>query len=232
MKLICLDTCTCALSVAAMQDGALVSAMWHRAQVNHSVRLMPMLSQMLETLGWDAKDVDFWAAVSGPGSFTGVRIGVSSVRALAHGWKKPVVSVNTLEALAMSFPMERALVVPLLDARRDQVYAAAYDMTSGFPKEVMPPCAAALDDFLKRLPEYAAIRFVGDGATAHEETLSAIPNAVVTPEYLQFPMASAAAPLAQKRALEGEICKYDELEPIYLRDSQAEQSLKKKEAAR
>ena len=232
MKLICLDTCTCALSVAAMQDGALVSAMWHRAQVNHSVLLMPMLSQMLETLGWDAKDVDFWAAVSGPGSFTGVRIGVSSVRALAHGWKKPDVSVNTLEALAMSFPMERALVVPLLDARRDQVYAAAYDMTSGFPKEVMPPCAAALDDFLKRLPEYAAIRFVGDGATAHEETLSAIPNAVVTPEYLQFPMASAAAPLAQKRALEGEICKYDELEPIYLRDSQAEQSLKKKEAAR
>ena len=232
MKLICLDTCTRALSVAAMQDGALVSAMWHRAQVNHSVLLMPMLSQMLETLGWDAKDVDFWAAVSGPGSFTGVRIGVSSVRALAHGWKKPVVSVNTLEALAMSFPMERALVVPLLDARRDQVYAAAYDMTSGFPKEVMPPCAASLDDFLKRLPEQAAIRFVGDGATAHEETLSAIPNAVVTPEYLQFPMASAAAPLAQKRALEGEICKYDELEPIYLRDSQAEQSLKKKEVAR
>lgn len=232
MKLICLDTCTRALSVAAMQDGALVSAMWHRAQVNHSVLLMPMLSQMLETLGWDAKDVDFWAAVSGPGSFTGVRIGVSSVRALAHGWKKPVVSVNTLEALAMSFPMERALVVPLLDARRDQVYAAAYDMTSGFPKEVMPPCAASLDDFLKRLPKQAAIRFVGDGATAHEETLSAIPNAVVTPEYLQFPMASAAAPLAQKRALEGEICKYDELEPIYLRDSQAEQSLKKKEAAR
>ena len=232
MKLICLDTCTRALSVAAMQDGALVSAMWHRAQVNHSVLLMPMLSQMLETLGWDAKDVDFWAAVSGPGSFTGVRIGVSSVRALAHGWKKPVVSVNTLEALAMSFPMERALVVPLLDARRGQVYAAAYDMTSGFPKEVMPPCAASLDDFLKRLPEQAAIRFVGDGATAHEETLSAIPNAVVTPEYLQFPMASAAAPLAQKRALEGEICKYDELEPIYLRDSQAEQSLKKKEAAR
>ena len=232
MKLICLDTCTRALSVAAMQDGALVSAMWHRAQVNHSVLLMPMLSQMLETLGWDAKDVDFWAAVSGPGSFTGVRIGVSSVRALAHGWKKPVVSVNTLEALAMSFPMERALVVPLLDARREQVYAAAYDMTSGFPKEVMPPCAAALDDFLKRLPEQAAIRFVGDGATAHEETLLAIPNAVVTPEYLQFPMASAAAPLAQKRALEGEICKYDELEPIYLRDSQAEQSLKKKEAAR
>ena len=232
MKLICLDTCTRALSVAAMQDGALVSAMWHRAQVNHSVLLMPMLSQMLETLGWDAKDVDFWAAVSGPGSFTGVRIGVSSVRALAHGWKKPVVSVNTLEALAMSFPMERALVVPLLDARREQVYAAAYDMTSGFPKEVMPPCAASLDDFLKRLPEQAAIRFVGDGATAHEETLSAIPNAVVTLEYLQFPMASAAAPLAQKRALEGEICKYDELEPIYLRDSQAEQSLKKKEAAR
>ena len=232
MKLICLDTCTRALSVAAMQDGALVSAMWHRAQVNHSVLLMPMLSQMLETLGWDAKDVDFWAAVSGPGSFTGVRIGVSSVRALAHGWKKPVVSVNTLEALAMSFPMECALVVPLLDARRDQVYAAAYDMTSGFPKEVMPPCAASLDDFLKRLPEQAAIRFVGDGATAHEETFSAIPNAVVTPEYLQFPMASAAAPLAQKRALEGEICKYDELEPIYLRDSQAEQSLKKKEAAR
>lgn len=232
MKLICLDTCTRALSVAAMQDGALVSAMWHRAQVNHSVLLMPMLSQMLETLGWDAKDVDFWAAVSGPGSFTGVRIGVSSVRALAHGWKKPVVSVNTLEALAMSFPMERALVVPLLDARREQVYAAAYDMTSGFPKEVMPPCAASLDDFLKRLPEQAAIRFVGDGATAHEETLSAIPNAVVTPEYLQFPMASAAAPLAQKRTLEGEICKYDELEPIYLRDSQAEQSLKKKEAAR
>ena len=232
MKLICLDTCTRALSVAAMQDGALVSAMWHRAQVNHSVLLMPMLSQMLETLGWDAKDVDCWAAVSGPGSFTGVRIGVSSVRALAHGWKKPVVSVNTLEALAMSFPMERALVVPLLDARREQVYAAAYDMTSGFPKEVMPPCAASLDDFLNRLPEQTAIRFVGDGATAHEETLSAIPNAVVTPEYLQFPMASAAAPLAQKRALEGEICKYDELEPIYLRDSQAEQSLKKKEAAR
>ena len=110
MKLVCLDTCTKSLSIAAMEDGNLLSSRWHNANVNHSVLLMPMLSEMLETLGWDAKDVDVWAAVAGPGSFTGVRIGVSSTRALAHGWQKPAVSVNTLEALAMQCPVENTLI--------------------------------------------------------------------------------------------------------------------------
>lgn len=228
MKLVCLDTCTRALSVAAMQDGALTAHRWQYARTHHSVLLMPMLSEMLETLGWDAREVDVWAAVAGPGSFTGVRIGVSSVRALAHGWQKDVVGVNTLEALAMQFPFERALVVPLLDARRDQVYAAAYDMSDGFPREVCAPCAASLEDFLQTLPK-EAIRFVGDGATAHQTRLLTIPNACVTPEYLHLPTASAAVALAWHDALSGRTMRYDELEPIYLRDSQAQRDLSARE---
>ncbi len=229
MKLICLDTCTRALSVAAMEDEVLLGERLQYAQVNHSVLLMPMLSELMETLGWDAKDVDVWAAVSGPGSFTGVRIGVSSVRALAHGWKRPVVSVGTLETLAMQFCGASALVVPLLDARRRQVYAAAYDVHTGAQiKCICAPCAMELDAFVAALPEGEKI-FVGDGAQAHRESLSALPGAVVAPAYLQWPRAGVAAGIAWQKALAGDTLAYDALEPVYLRESQAQQSLRARE---
>ena len=228
MKLVCLDTCTKSLSIAAMEDGVLLASRWHNANVNHSVLLMPMLSEMLETLGWDAKDVDIWAAVAGPGSFTGVRIGVSSTRALAHGWQKSVVSVNTLEALCMQMPANDALIVPMLDARRNQIYAAAYVMENGTPKEVLAPCADSIETFLEQVKavDVKRIVFIGDGATAHKEMLEELGQ--VMPEYLQMPQASAAAALAYKRAVAGETLKHTELEPIYLRKSQAERELEQK----
>lgn len=228
MKLVCLDTCTKSLSIAAMEDGALLASRWHNANVNHSVLLMPMLSEMLETLGWDAKDVDIWAAVAGPGSFTGVRIGVSSVRALAHGWQKQVVSVNTLEALCMQAPMEGTLIAPMLDARRNQIYAAAYTMENGEPRQVLEPCADSIENFVELVKAQNADRvlFIGDGATAHLDLLQELGQ--VLPAHLQMPQASAAAALAYRKAQAGQTVTHTELEPIYLRKSQAERELEQK----
>ena len=228
MKLICLDTCTRALSVAAMQDGALVSAMWHRAQVNHSVLLMPMLSQMLETLGWDAKDVDFWAAVSGPGSFTGVRIGVATVKGLALGTDRPCVGVSTLEAMAWGARSLGGSLCCVMDARAGQVYNALFDVDGLTPRRLCDDRALKMTELSEEIGE-APYFLVGDGANLCYNTIkdSCTGLRLAPPELRYatgFGVAAAALPLIR----EGRTCTPQELDAFYLRRPQAERERMKR----
>jgi tRNA threonylcarbamoyladenosine biosynthesis protein TsaB len=231
MKLLAIDTSTKVAGAALMEDGRLVCETNLACGLTHSERLMALVDGCLRLAGWNPGDIDIVAAVSGPGSFTGVRIGVATAKGIAEALGKPVVPVNTLEALAASFVGFGSVVAPLLDARREQVYCAIYD---GGLRELLPPCAMRLDELLRH-PAVAgaqAVMFAGDGAAAFRETITRElgQRAVFAPLHLMLQRAGASAWLAWRKAEGGQAMDAADLVPFYLRKSQAEQMKEAREA--
>lgn len=226
MNLLAVDTSGPVAGVAVMRDGQIA---YEGAAVNrmtHSVNLMPMVEEALNKSGVDIAQIDLFAAVTGPGSFTGVRIGVSTVKGLAHGSGKPCIGINALEALAAGITGGDSLICPIQDARAGQVYAAAFE--GGFPPvRRMEDEAAVLADFVKRAAELAKGRtlfFVGDGVAVHRHAIEAMPGvcAVFAPAHLCFLRPAAVAALACGRAEQAR--DYLSLQPYYLRAPQAERA--------
>ena len=222
MKLLAIDTSGPAMSCAAAVDGRVVCLVAMNRALTHSETIMPAVDQALSAAGLSCADMDCFAAVAGPGSFTGVRIGVCAVKGLAHAAGKPCARVHSLEALAMNFFGFDGLACPILDARRGQVYCAAYDMAGGLPKKVLEPDALPLGEFIERLPAGRRLMFLGDGVGAYEENLRAAlgDRAEIAPMHLRDLRADAACALAEARA--DEWMPAANLTPIYLRAPQAE----------
>lgn len=227
MMVLAVDTSgpVCGVAIA---DGARV--LYEAAAVNHfthSVNLMPMVDQALAHTGLALSDMGLLAAVTGPGSFTGVRIGVSTVKGLAHGANLPCMGVNALEALALGAGDAGALLCPLQDARAGQVYGAAF-LAGMPPVRQMEDVALPLSDYLARALALAGpdrpLCFVGDGAAAQREALAtALPErAVFPPAHLSYLRPAAAALLALAR--QAEAGDYLALSPRYLRAPQAERA--------
>ena len=208
-----------------MEDGALVCESNLVNGLTHSERLMPLVDGIFQLTGWKPADIDIFAAVNGPGSFTGVRIGVSTVKGMAEAFGKPVVAVDTLEVLAAAFPGYRGIIAPLLDARRAQVYCAVY---SNRLEPLFAPTAMALEDFLAQdvFAGNEPVMFCGDGALpyAHILTDKLGERASIAPPHMLLQRAGAAAFLANRSASRGRLMNAAELEPEYLRKSSAEQN--------
>ena len=154
MKILALDTSGPVAGAALMEDGVITHEVMASHGLTHSQTAMPMVDQCLSSANLTAKDIELFAAVAGPGSFTGVRIGVCAVRALAHAWNKPAVSIDSLETLAMNGFGFNGIICPILDARRGQVYCAAFRFAEGkLPERILEDDAMALTEFLKKLPE-------------------------------------------------------------------------------
>lgn len=233
MTILAVDTSGPVAGVAVLRDGGLV---YEGAAVNrltHSVNLMPMVEEALTKSATDIADVDLFAAVTGPGSFTGVRIGVSAVKGMAHGAGKPCVAVDALEALAAGVCLSPGLICPIQDARAGQVYGAAFQ--SGMPPlRVMADAAAKLDDFiakaLKMAQPHQTLCFVGDGVTTYRQAIEAAlgERVVFPPAHLSYLRPAAVAALAY--AKQDEAVDYLALMPSYLRAPQAERARAAKEA--
>ena len=223
MKILALDTSGPVAGAGLMEDGVITHEVMASHGLTHSQTAMPMVDQCLSAANLTAKDIDLFAAVAGPGSFTGVRIGVCAVRALAHAWNKPALSVDSLEALAMNGFGFRGVICPILDARRGQVYCAAFRFEEGRqPVRILDDEAMALTDFLKKLPENEKCLFLGDGLKVHFPAIAARlgDRAMAAPAHLSYLRAAAACEIACHRADEAGGCM--ELQPIYLRAPQAE----------
>lgn len=223
MKILALDTSGPVAGAALMEDGVITHEVMASHGLTHSQTAMLMVDQCLSAAGITAKDVDLFAAVAGPGSFTGVRIGVCAVRALAHAWNKPALPVDSLETLAMNGFGFRGVICPILDARRGQVYCAAFRFEEGkLPVRILDDEAMALTDFLKKLPENEKCLFLGDGLKVHFPAVSAAmgDRAVAAPAHMAYIRPAAACEIALQRAEEGG--NFMELMPIYLRAPQAE----------
>ena len=223
MKILAIDTSGPFAGAALMEDGFVTHEIAACHGLTHSQTAMPMLDQALASAGLTAKDIDLFAAVAGPGSFTGVRIGGCAAKGLAHACGKKVVAVDALEALAVGAFGFKGVICPILDARRSQVYCAAFRFEKGdLPERLLPDDALPLTEFLARLPEDEPCLFLGDGLKVHFPAVSRIlgSRAVAAPAPIAFIRPSAACHIAEKRM--NEAVEPMALEPIYLRAPQAE----------
>ena len=192
--------------------------------LTHSETIMPAVDAALAGAGLSCGDVDVFAAVAGPGSFTGVRIGVCAAKGLAHATGKRCAAVHALETLAMNFYGFDGLCCPILDARRGQVYCAAFDMSGGMPRRALEDTAQPLAQFLDRLPADRRLVFVGDGVPVHGDAVRAAlgERALIAPPNLRDLRADAACLLAAARPETW--VEAAQLRPIYLRAPQAERN--------
>ena len=176
-----------------------------------------------------ARIMDVFAAVAGPGSFTGVRIGVCAVKGMAHALAKPCVQVHALEALAMQARGFAGAICPILDARRDQVYSAAFRFEQGdLPQRILPDAAQSIGEFMDSLPAEGALLFLGDGVNKYAGTIEARfgDRAILASELASLRASAACAIAARRRETWVEA---SALVPIYFRAPQAERERKERE---
>ncbi|MDW7738840.1 MAG: tRNA (adenosine(37)-N6)-threonylcarbamoyltransferase complex dimerization subunit type 1 TsaB [Bacillota bacterium] len=230
-----IDTTTLACSVALLQGDKLLAELTLNIKKTHSERLMPLLDQMLTESGIEREQLEAVAVAAGPGSFTGLRIGISTARALAQGLDIPVVGVGTLEALAEAITVPNALICPLLDARRSQVYTALYRRPFANPanlETLIEPAALSLSELTLALEKYhEPVNFIGEGLNSYAAELEkALPGkAVIGPPQLRICRASLVAFRGGQLLTANPPVSYNDLLPQYLRRPEAERLTEKKE---
>lgn len=221
MKILSLDSTAVAASVALCEDGRLLGEYTIQNGNTHSETLLPMVESLLGFFGLTVKDVELFAVSAGPGSFTGVRIGVATLKGLAFGQGKPCIGVSTLEALAENLAHTDGLVCPVMNARRKQVYTALFRFRDGCAERLLPDSAMAISELNELLASYdEPVRLVGDGygITLPDLTVPVIP----TPDRLCLQSAYSVAQVARRLYDAGVRTTDAELVATYLRPSQAE----------
>ena len=231
MLILSFETSAKAASVALLENGKLLGESYQNTGLTHSQTLMVMAQQLLEDCGKTVSDLQAVAVAEGPGSFTGVRIGVAAAKGLAWGAELPCYGVSTLEAMALSLGAWQGYVCPVMDARRSQVYNALFSVNCGKLERLGEDRAIALEDLSRELAELAGpIFLVGDGSSLTYRTLSdALPNLVLPPEHRMHQRASGVALAAQQKIAAGLPGNGAALSPNYLRLSQAERERLEKE---
>ena len=216
MLTLAFDTATPVGSVALMEDERLLASRYFDAGLHHSQHLFVELDGILRVAGREPAEVGAVAVTIGPGSFTGLRIGLSAAKGfcLAHG--AALVPVPTLEVLAARLPYCRAPVLALLDARRGEVYAGLYDTADGAPRPLQGPRAGELESILSDWATEAVV-CTGDGVSAGADVLSGWPDATLAPPHCHRPHAAALAWLGLRRLQAGEAADLAAVEPEYLR---------------
>ena len=224
MKILAFETSAKAASVAIMDNGKLLGESYQNTGLTHSQTLMVMAEDLLKACNLTVKDVQAVAVAAGPGSFTGVRIGVAAAKGFAWGGELPCYGVSTLEAMARNLGVYQGYVVPAMDARRSQVYTAVFHAEKGVLSRVEEDMAISLMELKEKIKNYAEPVFlVGDGANlCYNTLLEEVPGLVLPPEHRMHQRAAGVAMAAQAMADAGDPGNGAELTPNYLRLSQAE----------
>jgi tRNA threonylcarbamoyladenosine biosynthesis protein TsaB len=229
MKVLALDTCSLSGSIALSEGGPdgrrLVAELVVADVGRHSEWLLKSVKGLLEDVGWSPGELDRLALGLGPGSFTGLRIGVSVVKGLAWAMDIPVVGVSTLKALSMNLGYSELTVCPLLDARKGEVYTALYRALGETMEPVMDDCALSPGELVKRVLTIEkrgdSTVFIGDGLRVYAEMIrNNLKGAKLAPESLWHVRASNIAELSLRG--EGKTMDPREVSPVYLRKSEAE----------
>lgn len=226
--ILAIDTSAKPVSCAVVRNGQILGSFYANTGLTHSQTLMVMLENVLNISGLAVEQLDALAVNAGPGSFTGVRIGVSAVKGLAFTHKKPCVSVSTLESMAENVAAGNALICGVMDARCQQVYTALFERTeAGETVRLTEDEAISLTDLAARLAEKKRpIILVGDGAEMCYNVLKEqVPCLSLAPPSVRFQNAAATAVVAHRYFEQGVTVSAEELLPIYLRLPQAEREL-------
>ncbi|MGN0495089.1 MAG: tRNA (adenosine(37)-N6)-threonylcarbamoyltransferase complex dimerization subunit type 1 TsaB [Lachnospiraceae bacterium] len=232
MKILALDSSGMVASVAILEDNDLIAEYTMNYKKTHSQTLLPMLDEIVKMSETDLSTVDAIAVAMGPGSFTGLRIGSATAKGLALSLDKPVVGIPTLEGLAMNMYGTSALVCPLMDARRNQVYTGIYRFINNDMEIVKDQIAVGIEEIIEALNIIGEeVVFLGDGVDVYQQVIE---------EKLEVPFFFAPAHMNKQRAgsiasrgvyyyKKGLVTNPDDFEPEYLRLSQAERERMKKE---
>ncbi len=230
MKILAIDTSASPVSAALLCDGKLVGEFYLNIKTTHSQTLMPIVSNLLSAAKTDLNDIDIFAVNAGPGSFTGVRIGVASVKGMAMPLDKPCAGVSTLESMAYSLPYSDGIVCAVMDARCGQVYNALFRLDGTAVERITEDRAISIEELEKDLEHYdETVYLVGDGADICFQAFGEKLNVVLTPVNIRYQHAYGTAAAAEIMAKENRLCTPAQLMPIYLRLPQAERELRAKQ---
>lgn len=227
MLVLAIDSTGAALSVALLEDQTIRSETFVNGGDNHSLHLLPAIKRTYELAGLSVEETNLFVCTLGPGSFTGVRIGVSTIKGLAMAIGKPVVGVSSLEALAANGGPFVGSICPILDAQRGQVYAALYEQETSFIPQVQ--CEArlsAIDSFIALLQGRPRVLLLGSGAVKYGDMIKGVlPEAIIAPAQFSHIRASVVGCLGLRKFQEGQQLDVMAFSPLYLRLSEAERKL-------
>lgn len=225
MYILALDSTAVTASAALWSDGSLMAQYMLNSGHTHSTTLLPMIRHMLETSGVSVDKIDCMACSVGPGSFTGIRIGIATVKGLAFGTDKPCIGVSSLEAMAYGMKSVNGIVCPVINARRTQYYSALFRIQDGAVTRLTEDeviLGADLDGILAEYDE--SIYLTGDGYESARGFIT-YPRLMYTPESCRWPTAFAVAEAAAYKLIHASpetVFTPDDLVPVYLRKTQAE----------
>ena len=223
MIILGIDTCSVNAAVAVINDKKLIGEFVVSNDRTHSQVIMPLVDDMLKKCGLDIADIDVFAVTIGPGSFTGLRIGVATVKTLAQFCKKPIIGVTSLDSLYENCAMFDGIVCPIIDARHGEVYNALYQ--NG--KRITDYRVIDVEQLIEQLKD-EKVCFCGDGVLTYGDKLSQNKNHTVATQNMSMQKASSLCMAAYKRALNNDFDDVYSLLPVYLRKSQAERELELK----
>lgn len=221
MILLALDTCLSVASVAVSTEEKLMGLFYINNGLTHSTKLVPMIESVLSELDLTASDIDACACTNGPGSFTGIRIGMATVKGLALPGEKPVAVVSSLKSAAYGFSCQSLPVCPMTDARNSQVFYGMYKFENSVCNEIIPPSAADINEVSKKITAPTII--CGDGAVKYRETLSLNKNIIFAPAHQSMPNAASLAAAAFDEIKKNGFPPAEMIDALYVRKSSAEQ---------
>lgn len=223
MKVLALETATMLGGVAILSDeDGLIGELRVNVRIAHAERLMPAIQWLLTASRISIRDIDAFAVSIGPGSFTGLRIGLSTAKGLSYSTGKPLVPVPTLDAFARTLPFCTYLICPMLDARKNEVYTALYKWEGSLCKKIIPETLIMPAEFLREIKGAAV--FIGDGAMSYKRLIidTLHTDAIFPPSGKMLSSASAIAEIAIEKLRDGIDIDPITLTPFYIRKSEAE----------
>lgn len=232
MKILALESSAGPGSCAVTENGKVLASAVMNIGMTHSQTLLPMVQAMLKNAHLSIADIDVCAVSAGPGSFTGVRIGVAAVKGIAFADKKSCAAVSTLEAMACmlrGLPFD-GVICCAMDARCAQVYTAIFELENGQPSRISPDEAISIEDLKSKLFSLGRpVMLVGDGAEVCRKAFEGvIPDLYMAPDALRYQQAVGVAFAAERLIAQDALCSAAELLPQYLRLPQAERELRAK----
>ena len=233
MKILSLECSATPASAAITENGKAIASAFVNVKLTHSQTLMPMVENLLSSAALDFDNIDGLAISNGPGSFTGIRIGISAVKGLAAPRNLPCVGVSTLLSMAYNFIAVDCIVCAVMDARCNQVYNALFNIENGKITRICDDRALMCEELAKDLKklsqrENKCVIIVGDGSEVFYPYLGDTANVIVSSERNRFQNAVSVALAAEEMFSENKTVTAERLLPVYLRLPQAERELKKK----
>lgn len=233
MKILGIECSATMCSAAVCENGKIIADSFVNVRLTHSQTLMPLIVAMLDNAQLSLDDIEGFAIAAGPGSFTGIRIGISAVKGLAQAKKIPCAPVSTLRAMAEAYKGRSCIVCPVMDARCNQLYNAIFEINGQNITRLTEDRALLCTELAEEIKNLSCknkeIIILGDGADLFYKFVNEFDGVKLALEPNKYQNASGVALTAEEAFIKGETVSYDELLPVYLRLPQAERELQEKQ---